>query len=254
MVPLRTQPVGNEVAFLAMVSVVGIAGVMAGFGGGGSAAVMATLSLDFFFSRPYLELKMDSADDGRNTILLLVVGLGAAALAHRQQAARSAAARMLADRPNESRHIQRVVDLIAQGLDPRDLISAVQAELTVLLLLRSCRFETGESTGWLPRLERNGMISTGRPPRHHGDLRRPAGEFELLVQAGGGTVGRFVLDPSPGTSVLLEHRVVALILADHLGAAIARHASLAVHSGKPRFGADRRGTRRRRGPVPPISF
>jgi hypothetical protein len=254
MVPLRTQPVATELAFLAMMYVVGAAGVMAGFRGGGSAAVMATLSFDFFFSRPRLELNLDSADDGRKAILLLSVGFGAAALAHRQHAARSTASLMLADRANSSKHIQRVVDLIAQGVDPRDLISAVQAELTVLLLLRSCRFETGEPAGCLPHLERNGTISTGHHPRHHGDGRRPASEFALLVQAGGVTVGRFVLDPSPGTSLLLEHRIVALILADHLGAAIAAHAPLAVHGGKPRLGADRRGTRPRRGPVPPIAF
>src|SRR6476469_2869384 len=42
---------------------------------GALTAVVAAMSFDFFFTRPYQSLKIDDADDLATTLLLLVIGL-----------------------------------------------------------------------------------------------------------------------------------------------------------------------------------
>jgi hypothetical protein len=49
----------------------------------------------------------------------------------------------------------------------------------------------------------------------------PGREVELPVIARGETVGRFVLIPTPGEPVSFDRRVVAVALADQVGAALA---------------------------------
>jgi hypothetical protein len=46
---------------------------------------------------------------------------------------------------------------------------------------------------------------------------------ELPVLGRGNVLGRFVLVPEPNTSVTLEQRVVAVAIADQVGAALAAH-------------------------------
>ena len=48
----------------------------------------------------------------------------------------------------------------------------------------------------------------------------PEEGVELPVLAHGQQVGRFVLDPAPGTGVTLEQRVVAVAISDQVGAAL----------------------------------
>jgi hypothetical protein len=49
----------------------------------------------------------------------------------------------------------------------------------------------------------------------------PASGVELPVLGRGNVIGRFVLVPQPETSVSLEQRVVAVAIADQVGAALA---------------------------------
>jgi hypothetical protein len=48
----------------------------------------------------------------------------------------------------------------------------------------------------------------------------PGPEIELLVQNQGRTLGRFVLTPTPGYPVSRERRVVAVAIADQVGASM----------------------------------
>jgi hypothetical protein len=48
----------------------------------------------------------------------------------------------------------------------------------------------------------------------------PGPEIELLVHDRGQTLGRFVLTPTPGFPVSLQRRVVAVALADQVGAVL----------------------------------
>lgn len=217
--PLRAQPQSTTIVVVVLIFVIATAAVLAGPSAGAVATIMAALSFDFLFIRPYLVLKVDSNDEPWPVVLLLAIGLGIVALARRRRPqSTGTTAPATGPQPNQSRHIQRVVHLIEQGADPHDLISAVQAELTGLLLARSCRFETGEATCPRLRIERNGAVS-GRDAA----LPFPPEDLELPVCRGSHIVGRFVLTPTTGVSVPLEHRIVAVILTDHLAAAVASH-------------------------------
>ncbi|HEY3239937.1 MAG TPA: hypothetical protein VGL92_10265, partial [Acidimicrobiia bacterium] len=107
-----------------------------------------------------------------------------------------------------------------------EVIEAAQKELTELLDLRECRFEAApfDNVVEAPTLERQGMISGSRyRATRQGDLElelSPEGVV-LPVLARGQLVGRFLLEPSPGAGASLEKRIVAVALADQVGASLA---------------------------------
>lgn len=224
--PLRGHTLTTGVVVFLLIVAIAIAAVLAGPMIGAAATVNAGLWFNFLFVPPYGILK---ADDllGWPTVSVVVAGLALVAAARSNRSSPDSGATppggMIRTEPGRppSRHIERVVRLIEDGTDRRDLISAVQIELTSLLITRRCRFEVGTSgaTGatTLPRLERDGTVSgaTGEPER-----------LQIPVQTATRVIGRFVVDLTPGTSISFERRLVAVILADHLAAALdARHTS-----------------------------
>ena len=190
---------------------------------GALAGLTAALSFDFFLTEPYLTLRISDDDDIETAIILLVVGLIVgqfAEWAHANRRSTSAAR-------SELGRIRRVADMLSQGADPEAIKRAGQAEITTLLALRSCRFEDVPFDAVLPRLERSGVLdhaavheSVVRRYTHRG-FELPAEGVELPVFNRGSQVGRYVLEPSPGVGISLEQRVVALALADQVGAALA---------------------------------
>jgi Domain of unknown function (DUF4118) len=216
MTALRDQPHATGFAVVALVFVIGAAAVLAGPRAAGVATVTAALSFDFLLVRPFLELKIDTDDSLWPVLVLVASGSSIVYVAHRRwpSATRSPLSRP-GSQANESRRIERIALLIEQGADPRDLISAVEAELTALLLARRCRFEPGEAADSLPRIERDGTIA-GRPS----SLPLPPEDIELPVRWQGRWIGRFVITPTGGASVPPENWIVAVILADHLAAAV----------------------------------
>ena len=217
--PLREQMHATTFVVVVLICLIGAAAILAGPTAGALATVMAVLSFDFFFIEPYLLLKVD-ADDGTWPLVPLVAAGSSIVFIARRRWSRSAdtTATAASFQPNRSRHIERIVHLIQQGDDSNDLISAVQAELTGLLLARSCRFEAGDPTSTLPQIERNGTVA-GRD----GALPSQPEQVELPVRRGDRYVGRFVLTRTDGASVPLEHWIVAVILTDHLAAAVITH-------------------------------
>ena len=90
-----------------------------------------------------------------------------------------------------------------------------------MLDLRACCFDPAPFTGEFQRLERSGVVAW-RDYRMQADgFELPDAGVELLVMGRGRLLGRFVLDPTPGTGVSLEQRVVAVALADQVGAVLA---------------------------------
>ncbi len=216
LVGLRDGLAPSTVALVLVVIVV-LAAVAGGRSAGVVAAVSAALTFDFFFTRPFLSLTIDSPDDVETTVLLLVVGLVVGATASRGRRARDDAGTARA----ELRRVHRLAEAAATGARPAEVIALAQSELADLLGLRSCRFEAPPFTSALPELERNGGVAV----RHHrfqtSGFELPEGGVELSVLARGHKVGRFVLDPTPGTGVALERRIVAVAMADQVGAALA---------------------------------
>jgi hypothetical protein len=114
----------------------------------------------------------------------------------------------------------------------------VQAELTTLLIARGCRFEPDDEAALRPaiprRLERDGSV-TGRGL----DPLLPGEELEIPVCLGGKRLGRFVVEPTPEVIVPLAPRVVAIVLTDHLAAAMS-HRRVVAPARRPPTGPPKR--------------
>lgn len=226
LIALRDVMRNANVALVLVVVVVAVA-VVGGREAGAAAAVSSALSFDFFHTLPYLRLRIASGDDIETTVLLLAVGLVVGHLAASERRAR----RLAEASRGEIRRIYRVAAQGANGDDAADVILATQAELTELLRLRSCRFEAPPFSQRLQRVERSGVLSLRDYKLRREGFELPAGGIELPVLGRGNVLGRFVLEPMPGSGVSLEERVVAVALADQVGAVLA-----ATGSKGPRVG------------------
>jgi hypothetical protein len=111
---------------------------------------------------------------------------------------------------------------VATGSSPATLTDRVATSLIQLLSLRSCRFQFGVAgIGRPARIRPDGTISVdGRDY----DLKwagLPEGtELELLVESAGQLQGRFLMQPVPGAQPTREQLLVAVALADQVGAAL----------------------------------
>jgi hypothetical protein len=213
LVSVRTVLQNANVALILVVVVVFIAAV-GGRAAGALAAVSSALSFNFFHTKPYLRLTIDSADDVETTVLLLAVGLLVGHLAAGRRQARRFAR-------NEIRRIHRMGGFTAQGEETPVVILAAEAELVDLLGLTACRFEAPPSPLVLPRIERTGTLDVGTYRFRPEGFELPADGVELPVYGRGTLLGRFVLEATPGVGISLERRVLAVAIADQVGAALA---------------------------------
>jgi len=221
---LREQPLSVPLVVLVLLGIIVVSAVLAGPIAGLTASLIAALSFDFLFVAPYRVLKLGPIDELWPAVLVLVAGASVAWVVRRRwhYSGSDRAAAQPRRVPNPSLHVQRVALLIERGADVRDVIAAVQAELIGLLVARSCRFDPGHTGGGRPRIERDGSVSGVGT-----ELELPPTELELPVQRGRHSIGRFLVDPTPGVIVPYDHRIVAVILTDHLAAAMASDKSAA---------------------------
>jgi hypothetical protein len=146
-----------------------------------------------------------------------MVGLTVGHIAARARESSLAAAA----RRGEVRRIYRIAQRAARGEDVSDVIMAAQLELIELLSLRTCRFEAPPFSTVLDRIERNGLMAQAHYQLRAGGFELPATGVERGVMGRGQVLGRFVLEPTPAVGVSLDQRVVAVALADQVGAALA---------------------------------
>jgi hypothetical protein len=213
---LREQPLSIPAVVLVLIVLIVVAAGLAGPFAGLMATVTAALSFDFVFVAPFRVLKLGPIGRLWPVALLLVAGTTIAAGVRRRWQYRDVVAVSQPVRsPSPSLHVHRIALLIERGADVRDVIAAVQAELMGLLVARSCRFDSGPDAGGRPCIERDGTVS-GRAA----SLELPPTQLELPVQLGRHRLGRFLIDPTPGVVVPFHHRIVAVILTDHLAAAL----------------------------------
>jgi hypothetical protein len=202
---------------LALVVTVVVAAVAGGWQAGAVAAVVGALSFDFFLTRPYLSLTIDTSADVESTLLLLAVGLivGTVAARGRRSVESARAGR------GEIERIHRLAEMTASGTPAETVIAAARCELTQLLDLADCRFEVPPYATAPPQLERSGAVTGVVEHRLSGrEFALPAGGVALAVLVRGHGVGRFVLVPGAPRGISLEERVVAVALVDQVGAAI----------------------------------
>jgi hypothetical protein len=230
LVPLRDELVSTNLALILVVVVV-LAAIAGGRGPGLAAAIVAALSYDFFLTRPYLSLHIDSADDVETAVILLVIGLIVGQLVVAFRRGRGAAARGA----EEVAALHRVGELVAQGTPLPELTAACEEELTSLLDLESCRYEAGTdatASADLPRLEHGGAVVGGRRRLIGRDFALPEEGVVLPVLGNGRELGRLVMFPSAMASASVEERLVAVALSDLLGAAL-------VNATEPERGTER---------------
>jgi K+-sensing histidine kinase KdpD len=184
------------------------------------AAVSAAVWFDFFLTRPYERFTITRREDIETTLLLLVIGVAVTEIAvwgRRQHAAASRRAGYLDG-------IHAAAAAAATGASSSALIDQVASQLTRVLSLESCRFQYGAAgLGRPARMQHDGTVIT---PQHQSwdagaEGFPPGTDTELLVEAGGVFQGRFLMTPSPGARPTLEQRLLAVALADQVGAALA---------------------------------
>jgi len=216
MLPLRDH-LHNDNMALALVIPVLIAAVIGGRVAGVAAAVVAALCFDFFFTQPYLSLRIASDNDIASFFVLLVVALIAAEVGIRARRG-SRAAR---DARSDLERLTRVIELAARGADVEDVVSSARAEIIGLFGLLDCVFEAGPSTGALPRIGIHGAIEGAPLIATHTDFLLPPGGVELAVVGRGIDFGQLVLFASDSVRAPLQKRVVAVAIADQLGITLA---------------------------------
>ena len=207
---------------LVLVLFVLVGAVIGGRTAGLVAAAGAALTFDFFFTKPYNSLKIDSAQDIETTLLLLLVGVAMGEIVVRADRIRTA----VTGGRRELTRLHRVARLAASGEAVEDLISVVAAELTATLELSRCSYEPVPFTGTYPRLEQTGAISGMNIARYtKTGYELPNEGVELPVVVSDQIVGRFVMIPTPGIGVSVDRRMIAITLADQLSVVLGRQAA-----------------------------
>jgi hypothetical protein len=217
LVPLRDRLSGTNAALVLVVVVVAVAS-NGDRAAGALSAVSAAAWFDFFLTRPYQRFTITSAADITTAVLLLVVGLAVSQLAARARRLRV----VTITSADYLAQIQQTTQLVQSGGAANTVVNQVREQLIRILELRGCRFELGTLLGQHPRLEHDGEILIGRTRWDVDHQGLPTGDLELRVQAGSRYYGRFMLQPTPLTTPTLQARLVAVTLADQVGAAYNR--------------------------------
>jgi hypothetical protein len=203
----------NEVVVLVLALFVVAAGRWSGRQGGVVAAVMAATAFEFFFTKPYLSLKISEADDAYVTVALLTVGLivgGLSARARRDQE--------IAERRADDTDTIRALLELASTSPVRQVEGAVRDELRRLLSLTDCSF-TREPVDF-PTLSNTGALPAGNFVHRRDGFQLPE-RLALDVSAAGKPLGSLVCTAKPGVGVDVTRRRAAVAAAHILGLAIA---------------------------------
>ncbi|MDQ1478498.1 MAG: hypothetical protein QOE62_3727 [Actinomycetota bacterium] len=216
LVPLRDH-IDNANLALILVLVVVCAAIVGGRTAGAVSAITATLAFDFFLTKPFVSMRIDSADDIETALILLSVGLlvgEVAARGRRSRRDRERAASAIS-------RVHRVAESVAHAAPLVEIVRQVRTELAALLRLDDCWLELPPFQWPLPRLERAGTIEADEYRWFEGGFAMPEFGVQLPVVEGGREVARLVLIGNPDVTVTIDERVVAVALADQLGSAFA---------------------------------
>ncbi len=215
LIPWRSQLDASDNALFLVVVIVAVASTGRRLAAA-TAALVSALSFDFFLTRPYQSFRITSHSDLITEILLLVVGLAVGELAARGRRHRDAAW--------QGRHhlalLHSVTELAATGKDPQVVVAVATSELVELLFLRDCRFTAHGTDHTMARVTPEGNVTVGQETWSASDLGLPR-NVDLPVRSGGWLLGHFLLTPTPGKPVSPDRLLVAVAIADQVGAALA---------------------------------
>ena len=216
MTPLRDH-LHNDNMALALVVPVLLAGVLGGRWAGALSAGVAALCFDFFFTQPYLSLRIASGNDIASAVVLVIVALIAAEIGIRARRGSQSARESRADLDR----LSRVIELAARDGDIEDVVSSVRAELIGLFGLLDSTYQTVPADTELPRLGIRGAIEGAPLIATHTDFLLPIGGVELAVRGRGHEFGRLVMFASESVRAPMQKRLVAVAIADELGLTLA---------------------------------
>jgi K+-sensing histidine kinase KdpD len=181
------------------------------------AALSAALSFDYFLTRPYESFRITRSADLTTELLLLVVGLAVGELAARGRKARQEA-EVSGD---EVAQLRVLTAMVAAGEEPHLVAITAAAELRALLNLRDCRFSRDRQGQIATRITTDGTVVVGHETWPTADLGLPTKQVHLPVRGNGEVLGYFILTPTPGFQVPAHRLLVAVSMADLLGASLA---------------------------------
>jgi K+-sensing histidine kinase KdpD len=180
------------------------------------AALVSAASFDFLLTRPYESFRISNGTDTTTEVLFVVVGLIVGELAALGRKYRNAA--------SEGSHglasVHALAEQIANGEEPDFVMIAVATELQQLLSLADCRFVWDQPSGKGARIESDGTVRLNPLIWPSSLIGLPTHQVELPVRAAGRVLGTFLLTPTPTVPVSHDRCLVAVALADQLGAVL----------------------------------
>ncbi|MEU0631299.1 DUF4118 domain-containing protein [Streptomyces sp. NPDC005989] len=213
LVPFRADMSDTNTVLVLVVAVVAVA-ALGNRLAGALTALSAAVWFDFFLTHPYGQFTITNPADAITAGLFLVVGIVIS-----QLAARSRELKVIALTDDDYlAQIHHTARLAETSTSPHTVIDHVGRQLVGLLGLSSCRFEYGTLIGRPPRLEEDGTIAWGDRCWDADRDGLPREELELRVFHNGHFYGRFMLQPRPGSAPPLAARLVAVTLANQVGA------------------------------------
>ena len=215
LVPFRSS-FANTASALILVAVIVAVAALGNRVSGFVATISATVWFDYFLTRPYQKLAITHRPDIETAVSLFVVGVIVTELAARNRHHHETAV----EEADFVALIHDVSELATSGASSREVVERVRQELITLLHLQACRYESGPAAQPMMRLEHDGRVFLGGRVWAVDRLGLPGPEIELPVQIQGRALGRFVLTPTPGYEVSYERRVVAVAIADQVGASL----------------------------------
>jgi K+-sensing histidine kinase KdpD len=218
LVPFRSNFVGPAAALVLVAVIVAVA-VLGNRGAGFVATVSATVWFDYFLTRPYERFTITHRPDIETTVSLFVVGLVVTELAARNRRHREIAT----EEYDYVGLLYGISELVVSDAPANVVVERVGRELGDLLHLRAWRYESGPPQHPALQIANDGQVLIAGAVWAVDVMGLPGPELELPVRSGGLTQGRFVLTPTPGYPVTLERRVVAVAMADQVGAAVRPH-------------------------------
>lgn len=205
LIPFRSDL--SHSAGIIMVLPVVVLAVARGAWVGMLAAFSAAAGFDLFLVAPYLHPGIDRSEDVVAVVALLCVGIIVGLVSSRLSRIDGRSR----ERLRELTILAVQAETVTQDLAIDDLLATTAENLTDLLGLRSCVWETKDQ--WDPRLTvgQPTMLDNGQIIGRLGDLPADRGRLperlELVVASHGVTYGRFVIEPGPGRTSIEERRI-----------------------------------------------
>lgn len=214
LIPLRETLSGASLAMVVALVVVAIAAM-----GRRTAAYLAgavgALAFDFFLTQPFGSFEIYHDDNLVAAVCLLLLGVVVGEVARRSRLRAIDVLR----RDEDFGRVYYAADLAARDEPMAVLVDTVGRELTDLLGLEAWLWDEAPEAGEeVPEITRDGRLTVGLLEWPSATAGLPRGA-RLLVIHDGTPVGAFVLEPTTGRPITRRELLVAVSLADQVGAA-----------------------------------